>query len=329
MPRSRRYIKARAVYEIVFRAHSSLPFPCTDYMRLIIEGILARVQRDHKVVLHHYVLEGSHPHIIITAKDARQCMRFYAQLKKQITDAIKRLLGLKRLKLWEDHASVIEIPTLDDLILKISYSYLNPSNDDLSDSIDRYPGISSWSAFLDADSIDACVSSVHPWIRQPMISQLPSRSVTPAQDRMITREMKSRAKCTHTLRIYPWLWMELFKDELPEGGLAEVKQLILDCIRAGEADNRKRRELTNKRVMGKERLRAQPLLKAHTPKKKERKILVQSRFRDIRKALIEEFKRIDALCRAVYERWKQGDFSCSWPPGTFPPPLPPLANALQ
>ena len=161
-----------------------------------------------------------------------------------------------------------------------------------------------------------------------MIPKLPSPAVTPAQDRMLTRELREKAKCTHTLNLFPWLWLRHFAEELPEGGVKEVKRRIFERIRGVEEENRKRRACAKKRVLGKERLRAQALLKPHTPKKKERKIFLQSQFADIRQALIDEFKRIDALCRKIYERWKRGDFSVPWPPGTFPPPLPPQANAL-
>jgi len=100
MPRAPRLIKSNTLYGISFRARRGLPFCCTMYMRAIIEGILARVQRDDKVILHHHVFEGSHVHLIITAKDSDACKMFYGQLEKQITDSIKRLLGLEHLSLW-------------------------------------------------------------------------------------------------------------------------------------------------------------------------------------------------------------------------------------
>ncbi|MCB0359981.1 MAG: hypothetical protein KDD44_10100, partial [Bdellovibrionales bacterium] len=82
------------------------------------------------------------------------------------------------------------------------------------------------------------------------------------------------------------------------------------------------------KVIGRKRLRTEPLMKPHRPQKYGNKTIVQSQFKEVRLAILDEFKRIDALCRKIYEQWKRGDFSSSWPPGTFPPPLPPQANAL-
>lgn len=69
-------------------------------------------------------------------------------------------------------------------------------------------------------------------------------------------------------------------------------------------------------------------MKPHKPKKKSRKIFAQSVFKEVRIRLIKELKAIDALCRKIYQKWKHGDFREVWPPGTFPPPLPPMANSL-
>ena len=46
----------------------------------------------------------------------------------------------------------------------------------------------------------------------------------------------------------------------------------------------------------------------------------------LRAAYINWAKSIKKQARAVYERWKQGDFSVSYPPGVFPPAVPKLSN---
>jgi len=326
MPHTRRFIKSNTVYEISFRARDCLPFACTGYMKLLIYSALARVQRDNKVLLHHFIFEGSHPHIICTAKDAYQCQEFYGQLKKQLTDSCKRLLGLKHLQLWEDRAAVIEIPTLEDAIDKIGYLYSNPSNDDLASSIDRYPGVSSWKDFQTAENADTCIRSDHPWIQLPMIPKLPSLSVTPKQDKFLCRQMSSKAKQSHTLEVYPLQWIQRFIPNLTPKVTARVTREVLENLAAREAANSRRRQLTGKKPMGATKLRSQPAFKPHKSKKQGRKIHVQSRVREIRLAMIKELQAVSDRCRQVYKRWKAGDFSVPWPAGTFPPPLPPLAN---
>lgn len=324
--RTRRHIKSNSLYEITFRAIDSLPLTCTRYMSAIIYSVLSRVQRDHKVVLHHFIFEGSHPHIVCTAKDADQCQRFYGQLQKQLTDCIKKLCGLDRLKLWEGRANINEIPTLDDAIAKIGYLYANPSNDNLEDTIEKYPGVSSWRAFLESENIEHTSSSIHNWIRLPSIEKLPARSLSRKQDVFYTERLIDENKATHVLEIEPLSWAQLFLDSPNSARVDEIKSRIIENVRKREFDNRTKRISEGKTVLGAEELRKQPMLKAHTPKKKGHQIFVQSMFKEIRLRLIYERKELDGLCREIYDQWKRGDFNTPWPPGTFPPPLPPLAN---
>jgi hypothetical protein len=96
------------------RTRRGLPFMTTLYMQLILESILARVQRDSKVIIDHIIWMANHVHIIIQAKDAAACKNFYGEVQKQITEAMKRLLNLEHLNLWGSNTvSVVEIVGLD------------------------------------------------------------------------------------------------------------------------------------------------------------------------------------------------------------------------
>jgi hypothetical protein len=298
-------------------------------MKAIIMSTLARIQRDQKVVLHHFIFEGSHAHIVCTAKDALLCQRFYGELKKQLTDSIKRLAGLNHLSIWGIRANVSEIPSIEDAILKIAYVYTNPSNDSLCNCIEDYPGVSSWCTFQGTPIIaDSYFASEYAWIQQPHISKLPCRSLSLRQDRRIVKEMLNRAESKHELRIYPHSWLNCFIQDPSEEDVSEANKGIVSRVRKIEATNAQIRQKQRRAVVGAAALRTQPLLKPHKPKKQGRKIFVQSISRTLRIALIRERKLIEALCRAVYQRWASGDFTVCWPPGTFPPPLPPMASAI-
>jgi hypothetical protein len=290
---------------------------------------MSRIQRDKKVILHHFIYEGSHAHILCTAQDALLCQRFYAELQKQLTDAIKRLAGLRYLNIWEKRTNVSEIPTLDDAIAKIAYLYLNPSNDSLCNCIDEYPGVNTWKVFRGAPNTpDTSTSSYYPWIQQPQIPRLPSRSLSEKQDATILKSMLLATEIKHELRIFPNAWLNCFIENPSEEDTRYANDQIVSKVQARELANAKRRKLEGKPVVGVSALKNQPLLKPHTPRKSGRKIFVQSLSKAVRLALIRERKLIEALCREVYFRWSKGDFSASWPPGTFPPPLPPLASAI-
>ena len=147
MPRTGRYIESGEVYEICFRAQESLPFVAYKCLNYIIQCVLARVQRDDKVILCHDIWNGSHPHLIVVSKDAQQLVNFYSEIQKKITDILKRLLGLEYLEIWEGACSVIKLGELDTVIDRIAYLYANPAQDDLEDSIEKFPGASSWKDF--------------------------------------------------------------------------------------------------------------------------------------------------------------------------------------
>jgi hypothetical protein len=298
-------------------------------MEAIINSVIARVQREHKVILHHYIFEGSHPHILCTARDALNCQRFFGEIKKQLTDAIKRLTGIRHLNLWEARANVSEIPSLEDAIAKIAYIYANPSNDDLCNHIEDYPGVSTWHAFNSLPhTTSSCIAANYPWIRQPHIPILPSRSLSPRQDSAFLKKMLLPVEAEHKLSIYPNSWINSFVIKASNDDVQTINSRIVAKIRKIEEANAKRRKKDKKGIVGASALRNQPLLKKHGPKTKARKVFVQSKSRELRLSLIREMKLIDTLCRAAYRRWAKGDFKVCWPPGTFPPPLPPMASAI-
>ena len=147
MPQAPRQIKSNHLYEICFRARENLPLPVTNYMKLLISCILSRTQRDFKVDICHHLWQGNHPHIVAILKDADQARCFYMELQKKLTDAIKRLLGLEYLHIWAGTPRVIEIPDLESAIKMIAYYYANPAAAHLVESIEQYPGLSSWTDF--------------------------------------------------------------------------------------------------------------------------------------------------------------------------------------
>jgi len=117
------------VYEICFRARASLPLVAHKFVNFILQCVLARAQRDDKVILCHDIWNGSHPHLIVVSKDAQQLVNFYSEIQKKVTDILKRLLGLSFLHVWEGNVSVIKIGDVEAVKDRISYLYANPAQD--------------------------------------------------------------------------------------------------------------------------------------------------------------------------------------------------------
>lgn len=319
MPRSRRQIIYGRPYEIVFRVREGLPFVCTEYMRIILLGILARAQRDEKVILCGYIVMGNHWHLIIVTKDAEQATRFYKELKKAATEATKRLLGLDTLTMWE-RSTVILLATAEDVIDRLGYLYANPAEADMVETIGDYPGLSSWVAFEETpNQVEAGTTSEHFWISAASIPTV-TNGITPHKDQSIAQQMIQNARAKHELTVEPNAWMRCF--DIEDSEVAETKDLIKGQIKQREDIAHKNRILRKTRVVGAAKLKLKsPSIQGHKPKKKERKIFVICRNVSLRARIISQFKEFCAECAECYRRWRERAEHVVWPPGAFVPPL--------
>lgn len=306
------------------KTREGLPFVCTRYMKMLLESVMARVQRDEKVILCHFLWMGNHPHIIVRAKDKRACTQFYGEVQKQLTEAVKRLAGLKHLSLWKGNAtSVIPYYDVETVCYRIAYLYANPARANLVDTISEYPGFSSYRAFKrGAPSLDTSSQKECPWVRAPLIEVLSRKSVSAREDSRICTGWKKEAQESHTLVVYPNAWMKGFgiegEDEIKETN-ERIRHYLLDL----EQEARKKRK---KKPMGAKRLSEEPLDLTYRSKKESRRIFVYSLDRSLRTYLIAAYHQFCDRCRECYERWKLGDLSVDWPPGSFCPPAPHRQN---
>jgi hypothetical protein len=286
-------------------------------------GILGRTQRDSKVELSHFVDMNNHSHTLAVSNHCEKLSKFYMELQKKTTDAVKALLGLKSLSLWEDRPAVAEVATLEDAIKRIVYIYCNPSKASLCDSIEEYPGINSWSAFLQCEPrVDAEVVVDARWYPVSEIPVLPSRSLSPKQDARIHQELASSEKAlSHPIIIKPFKWLEVFGIVNPDK-IERIRQKIIAQVRETERASAVARLAAGKRSVPRSVLVREPYMKPHTPKKKERKIYLICGDRELRLELLERFRQILNRCRECYRKAKEG-LRVEWPPGTFTPWFPP------
>ena len=323
MPRANRAFSDNTIYEIVPRARASLPMPPTQTSNELKLGILGRTQRDSKVELCHFVDMNNHSHTLAVSNTCNKISQFYMELQKKTTDAVKALLKLPSLSLWGNRPTVAEVATLDDAIKRIAYIYCNPSNASLCDSIEEYPGINSWSAFLTCEpGVDAEIAIDARWYPVSEIPQLPSRSLSPKQDARLLQELAASEKALkHPITIKPFKWLEVFGITEP-AAIERIRQRIIAQVRETERANADARRAAGKSCVPRAVLLREPYLKPHIPKKKERKIYLICGNREQRLELLETFRQIFARCRECYRKAKEGLW-VEWPPGTFTPWFPP------
>jgi hypothetical protein len=328
VPRTRRYFPSKQVYEIIFRARRGLPLPALEIIEVLILSALARTQRDNKITLCHHLWMGNHAHIICLGYDAECLVHFYQEVQKKITDALKQLLGLSHLNIWEGDALVAIIRDPDAVVNQIAYSYANPARANLVDTLEDYPGLSSWRDYLNAsDSVDASIEHDVPWIRLPSIEKLFSRKLTQCQDRFIAEQLRSYAQKKHRLVVKPNAWMAVFGIDEPEE-VARWNEKVRFALNEKEIVARERRAKNSEKVIGSRRLRSQEILREFIPKREkgEKRVFVISTTPELRMDFIHTVQEISRRCSLLYQKWKRGDFSVKWPPGVFRPCAPPTAN---
>jgi hypothetical protein len=211
--------------------------------------------------------------------------------------------------------------TPETAIQKIVYLYTNPSKDNLEDSIERYPGLSSWKAFKGGKCSRKCAR-----IRRDEVFPLRSTEMSLAQYQGLARRLRNKSRSTHTFRVFPNAWMSAFGIEDSE--VKEVNESILMQVREKEAEYRALRHAEDRTVIGANRLMLQPIDTSYTPHREGRKMWVLSTDKALRKECITWIKSLVEEARRVYGLWKKGDFSCPFPPGLFPPSMPKLAECI-
>lgn len=319
MPRTRRYIRENKPYELILRVKDCIPFVPNKTVNAIIKSALSRSLRDNKITLCHFLWMGNHPHIIFIAHNPQDCVNFYQELQKKITDSFKRLLGKHRLSLWEGDSVLAEILDPHKMIEKIAYLYANPARASLTDSVTEYPGLSSWRYF--STGSDLSLTNI-PWIRLPAIQELPSLHLSPSEDEQVCRQMTDNSTVFHDIPLVPDAWMECFGIVKDSDKLC-MNRKILEILYTMESGERSKRAAQGRSVIGARRLINASLMKSHEPKKSERRVYVHSSDRELRISYIQMIREFCRKCKECYELYKKGE-SVVWPPGAFRPSAPPL-----
>ena len=324
MSRDIRVIRKETLYEIVPRARESLPLPPTETTNQLLTGILARTQRDEKVTLCNFVEMNSHAHQHVIPDDPNQHVKFYMEYQKKVTDSVRKLTKLQRLQLWERRPSVIMLAKLQDGINRTVYLFCNPAKAGLVASIDQYPGLNTWEAFKTCEpSVDAQVRIKAYWTPVSLLEPLPEGNrLSPASDREMARQIReTEGTLEYELVVKPLAWLRAYGVTDPKQ-IEEIRQSIVRSVYAREAEIAKERLEERKAILGAARLKQQPYLRPHTPKKKERRISVICSDDVARPQIIASHKDIKCQHRECYQALKEGR-PHEWPPGTFIPWVPP------
>lgn len=321
--RKRRKFSSKRLFDVCFRALQGLPLPARPLSTLLIESIIARVLASEQVIVCGYVWMANHPHMQLFSLDACALARFHGRVKKRITDFLKRLLGLSHLTLWDSRSTFGEVLDLEAAIQRVVYAFLNPVRAKLASSIDHYTGCNTWKEFLTAPAdLHAVIEKEVPWILATDIEPLSQSNPSWGEEQRVIEDLKRKASArqTHTLKIHPFRWLEVYGIRSAEE-IERVRTRIIALVREGEAELASEKEPVQRRE-------GFVVTDVYKPPPKERSVFMYGSTLAKRLLHLEERRRFDKLCRQCFDLLKQGAMNIPWPPGCFIPPAPIRYNAL-
>ena len=322
MPKNRKYYPNKSVLLCTTRTETGLPLVPSLNMNFIIWGILARARERYDISVCHFIFLGNHFHMIIVVRNPNDVSNFIGYVKAETAHAINRLLARPQRTVWQDGYDSPILLTPRDVMKYIRYIYLNPARANLTESIDDYPGVSSWELHKKGIYTRVCKR-----LSRDSINPLWNPALSIAEQRRLVDTYQSQAGTEHEFVLEADAWMECFP-ELEGVSASEINRELLKEIASEEKLLSKERREAKQSVIGATTLRRQSMTKEHEPKKRSRRMICICHDRTLRRACIEFFKRLCEEAREVYEAWKRGELLKRVPAGMFAPRVPSLESKL-
>jgi len=311
MPHPPKVMLNRTVLFVTSRTEEGLPFVCTPEMKIILLGILARAQALYHVRVVAIKFMANHFHMILIVDNPEDIPAFIDRVKTESAHAVNLLLGRRKKTVWVDGYDSAVLLTPEDVIEKLAYIYTNPQKASLVDTIEDYPGVSTWKMFQSKITSLPC-----PWITRPNIPDLADNIGS------LDSFIKERKLQIHELILYPMSWLECFDYPMEK---ETAREQLISRVRQLEAEYRATRKGP---VVGAARLRKEVMNTTYVPQTHGRRMLCISWDVELRIRFILFVKELRAQAREVLAKWRKGFTNIPFPSGLFPPSLPKLSNLL-
>ena len=296
-------------------------FPPNPLVNLLLLKSLAQAQALHPVRVCHFLFEATHAHLLLVVDNPDDVKGFMERFKTESAHAINKLLGRRKRTLWCKGYDSPVVLDIDKAVEQIAYLYENPSKDGLEDSIERYPGLSSWSHFRKRKSV-----FLTRFIPRDVIRPLKYPRLSLYEYRKEAKALCARRKQVK-FRIEPNAWLEAF-------GVIDSKEKtayndrIYREVRQREANHRASRSEEGKTVIGAARLKEEQIGREYERRAEGRKMICLGSTKQIRAPFIAHVKELIERAREVRLEWLRGNITVPYPLGLYPPALPKRAEVL-
>jgi len=272
----------------------------TDELTSIVIGVLARAQRLYPVELHAFVFLSNHYHLLLSVDTAQRLAQFMNYLNSNLAREAGRLNGWKE-KFWGRRYQAIvvseeEVAQVDRLRYLLSHG----CKEGFVARPQHWPGANCVRALVEEEPLQGL------WF-----------------DR--TREYAARARrenfdrfeyaTPETIRLEPLpCWIHHSK--------ARYKSRVGDLITEIETETASRHAREGTRPLGVAAILAQNAHDKPSRSKKAWAPAFHAATKAVRKELVEAYRWFLGAYLEAAEKLRKGDFSASFPEGSFPPRLP-------
>ena len=137
-----------AVLFVTFSLEEVLMLLANPLCRTLLQSCLAVAQDLYPLRISGFLINSNHVHMLLVVENPDDVSGFIRHFKTESAHLLNRVLGRRKRTIWcEGYDSPIVL-TPTRALIALSYLYSNPAKDNLEESIDKYPGLSSWEMFI-------------------------------------------------------------------------------------------------------------------------------------------------------------------------------------
>jgi REP element-mobilizing transposase RayT len=309
MAKKRKLYVENTVLFLTSRVEKDLPFPAYTLINAALFGILARAKSLYNISICHFVFMSNHFHMLAVVRNPADVPNFIRLLKLESASAINRICGIRQNTVWTDGFDDPIVLTSDKIINTIKYIYKNPASANLVNSIEQYPGISSWNMFKKKEHNKECV-----WLKRSQFHKINNLAfMTDKKQQEIINNLAGDEPIFHTFDLEPNAWMDCFP-EYKNADQEEINNRIIQEV----LEEEKKLEHP-KGVVGVKKLKTQAINKKFKSSKYGKRMLCISSNIELRKTYITYFKSLTQLAQKAYKEIKNGICNILFPAGMFMP----------
>jgi REP element-mobilizing transposase RayT len=318
MPRLRKIILNNQIHFVTLSVEEGIMLPANPLVKFLIKAALIRAYKHHPLDINHLLVNGTHMHMITRIENPLDLPKFMERFKTESAHYLNRILGRKKRTVWCARYDSPALLTKDAVMSKIAYLYTNPVKDGLIESINKYPGLSSWEHYRSNTPKMTCN-----YIRRDSLFEMTQDKGYSFFDKMRKLLIKDNPAKGY-FEFNPNGWMKSFNiTEVSE--VNEINKAIKERI--NEIQGKIYEDKLD--FMGRAKLENQGIDLSYRPKRSGRKMWCICENKALRRQFINFAKNLCEEANEIYQNILQGDFSELYPAGLFPPRLPYLHSLIE